>query len=111
MHRDASILVIEDRDEFEAGTECFEVLAQGRHPDVICVFKFGDRTLGDVEPSGELRLADRLTVAELERSLLRGEEMPGAELVLQELRRDARDGKVAGARDASVWAAFVLFEG
>ena len=23
----------------------------------------------------------------------------------------ARDGKVAGARDASVWAAFVLFEG
>ncbi|QOZ31627.1 CHAT domain-containing protein [Bradyrhizobium sp. CCBAU 53421] len=30
---------------------------------------------------------------------------------LRQTRRDARDGKVAGARDASVWAAFVLFEG
>ncbi|MDH2383678.1 CHAT domain-containing protein [Bradyrhizobium sp. CER78] len=30
---------------------------------------------------------------------------------LRQTRRDAREGKVAGARDASVWAAFVLFEG
>ncbi|ODM74546.1 CHAT domain-containing protein [Bradyrhizobium elkanii] len=30
---------------------------------------------------------------------------------LRQTRRDARDGKVAGAADASVWAAFVLFEG
>ncbi|MGN1286590.1 MAG: CHAT domain-containing protein [Bradyrhizobium sp.] len=30
---------------------------------------------------------------------------------LRQTRRDARDGKVAGAKDASVWAAFVLFEG
>ena len=30
-------------------------------------------------------------MAELERGVLRGEDMPGAELVLQELRRDARD--------------------
>ncbi|MBR0893496.1 CHAT domain-containing protein [Bradyrhizobium tropiciagri] len=30
---------------------------------------------------------------------------------LRQTRRDARDGKIAGASDASVWAAFVLFEG
>lgn len=30
---------------------------------------------------------------------------------LRQTRRDARDGKVAGANDPSVWAAFVLFEG
>ncbi|WP_050384157.1 CHAT domain-containing protein [Bradyrhizobium pachyrhizi] len=30
---------------------------------------------------------------------------------LRQTRRDARDGKLAGASDASVWAAFVLFEG
>ncbi|GIQ79012.1 CHAT domain-containing tetratricopeptide repeat protein [Bradyrhizobium sp. RD5-C2] len=30
---------------------------------------------------------------------------------LRQTRRDARDGKVVGAKDASVWAAFVLFEG
>ncbi|MCP1835938.1 CHAT domain-containing protein [Bradyrhizobium sp. USDA 4532] len=30
---------------------------------------------------------------------------------LRQTRRDARDDKVAGAGDASVWAAFVLFEG
>ncbi|WP_338828824.1 CHAT domain-containing tetratricopeptide repeat protein [Bradyrhizobium sp. 27S5] len=29
---------------------------------------------------------------------------------LRQTRRDARNGKVAGARDSSVWAAFVLFE-
>ncbi|MHC2337196.1 CHAT domain-containing protein [Bradyrhizobium sp. USDA 4454] len=30
---------------------------------------------------------------------------------LRQTRRDARDGKIAGASDPSVWAAFVLFEG
>jgi len=35
--------------------------------------------------------ARSLLMTELERGLLRGEETPGAELVLQELRRDARD--------------------
>ena len=35
--------------------------------------------------------ARALLMAELERGLLRGEDMPGAELVLQELRRDARE--------------------
>ena len=29
---------------------------------------------------------------------------------LRQTRRDARDGKVAGARDPRVWAAFVMFE-
>lgn len=35
--------------------------------------------------------ARTLLMTELERSVLRGDDMPGAELVLQELRRDARD--------------------
>lgn len=35
--------------------------------------------------------ARTLLMTELERGLLRGEDMPGAELVLQELRRNARD--------------------
>jgi hypothetical protein len=35
--------------------------------------------------------ARALLMAEIERGLLRGDDMPGAELVLQELRRDARD--------------------
>ncbi|MGE3987165.1 hypothetical protein [Pseudorhodoplanes sp.] len=35
--------------------------------------------------------ARALLMTELERGVLRGEDMPGAELVLQELRRDARD--------------------
>ena len=39
--------------------------------------------------------ARALLMAELERGLLRGEEPPGAELVLQELRRNARDRRAA----------------
>lgn len=35
--------------------------------------------------------AQALLIAELERGLLRGDDMPGAELVLQELRRSARE--------------------
>jgi hypothetical protein len=35
--------------------------------------------------------ARALLMTELERAVLRGQDMPGAELVLQELRRDARD--------------------
>ena len=29
---------------------------------------------------------------------------------LRQTRRDARDGKIAGAQDPRVWAAFVMFE-
>ncbi|HYI27340.1 MAG TPA: hypothetical protein VD863_05760 [Bradyrhizobium sp.] len=42
--------------------------------------------LRDLSPEARL-----LLMTELERGLLRGDDMPGAELVLQELRRDARD--------------------
>src|SRR5436190_15743645 len=42
-----------------------------------------------------------LLIAELERSLLRGDEMLGAELVLQELRRSIRDTGRSGARVGS----------
>ena len=68
MDRNAAILVIEDSDEFEPGAKRFEILAQRRYPDVVSVFEFGDRTLGDVEPTGELRLADSLAMAELEQT-------------------------------------------
>lgn len=44
------------------------------------------RYLRDLSPE-----ARALLMTELERGVLRGEDMPGAELVLQELRRDARD--------------------
>jgi hypothetical protein len=44
------------------------------------------RYLKDLSPE-----ARTLLMTELERGLLRGEDMPGAELVLQELRRNARD--------------------
>ena len=46
--------------------------------------------LKDLQPN-----ARALLMAELERGLLRGEDMPGAELVLQELRRQARNNSPA----------------
>lgn len=46
--------------------------------------------------------ARALLTAELERELLRGEEPPGAELVLQELRRSARDGGRVSPRSGSL---------
>jgi len=42
--------------------------------------------------------ARALLIAELERGVLRGDEMLGAELVLQELRRFVRDSGRSGAR-------------
>lgn len=44
------------------------------------------RYLNELHPN-----ARALLMAELERGVLRGDDMPGAELVLRELRRDARD--------------------
>ena len=51
---DPSVLVVEHGDEFQAGAEGFEVLAQGRDPYVLGVFEFRDGSLGDIEPAGEL---------------------------------------------------------
>jgi hypothetical protein len=62
MHRDPSIFIVEHRDEFEACTEGFEVLAKRRDPNVLGVLQLGDRALGDVESTGQLCLADCLTV-------------------------------------------------
>lgn len=44
MDRDAALLVVEHGDELEPRAEGFEVLAQRRHPHVVSVFEFGDRT-------------------------------------------------------------------
>jgi hypothetical protein len=46
--------------------------------------------------------ARTMLVAELERGLLRGEETPGSQLVLQELRRAMRDSDIAAPRTANV---------
>ncbi len=46
--------------------------------------------------------ARALLIAELERGLLRGEETPGAELVLQELRRSSRDQTAPAPRAGSL---------
>src|SRR5437879_1096871 len=42
--------------------------------------------------------ARALLISELERAVLRGDEMPGAELVLQELRRSIRDESARSPR-------------
>ena len=49
-----------------------------------------------------------LLIAELERSLLRGDDMPGADLVLQELRRTMREGDQTAARSGDAARAFFL---
>ncbi|MGE3870570.1 MAG: hypothetical protein AB7F51_13790, partial [Pseudorhodoplanes sp.] len=46
--------------------------------------------------------ARSLLIAELEKSLLRGEETPGAELVLQELRRSMRETSKPAPRGGSL---------
>jgi hypothetical protein len=46
--------------------------------------------------------ARAMLVAELERGLLRGDETPGGELVLQELRRAMRDSEAAAPRTGNV---------
>ncbi|HET7680353.1 MAG TPA: hypothetical protein VFK79_09500 [Xanthobacteraceae bacterium] len=59
--------------------------------------------LGELKPE-----ARALLIAELERSLLRGDEMPGADLVLQELRRTMRDSGQSAARTGDAARAFFL---
>jgi hypothetical protein len=49
-----------------------------------------------------------LLIAELERSLLRGDDMPGADLVLQELRRTMRGSGHTAARTGDAARAFFL---
>jgi hypothetical protein len=53
--------------------------------------------LQDLKPE-----ARNLLIAELERSLLRGDETPGAELVLQELRRSMRESSRPAPRGGSL---------
>jgi hypothetical protein len=53
--------------------------------------------LGTLKPEARTML-----VAELERGLLRGEETPGSQLVLQELRRAMRDSDAAAPRTGNV---------
>lgn len=73
MDGHASPFVLEYGDEFETGTQRFEVLAQGGDTDVIGVLELRDRTLGDLQPSCEFSLAHSLGVAELPQSdLLEG---------------------------------------
>ncbi len=62
---DSAVLVVEHGDEFQAGAEGFEVVAQGRDPYVLGVFEFRDGSLGDIEPAGELGLADRFGMTKL----------------------------------------------
>lgn len=57
--------------------------------------------LRDLKPE-----ARALLIAELERGLLRGEEAPGAELVLQELRRSSREAGRASPRGGSLGRLF-----
>jgi hypothetical protein len=66
VDRHTTIVVVEQhRHELEAGPERFEVLTQRRHPDVVGVLELGDRSLGDLEPAGQLGLTDRLGVTML----------------------------------------------
>ena len=65
VDRHPAILVVEHRDELQAGAERFEVLTQRRHAQVVGVLELGDRPLGHVEAAGELGLAGRLTVTKL----------------------------------------------
>ena len=53
--------------------------------------------LRDLKPE-----ARALLIAELERGLLRGDDAPGAELVLQELRRSAREQSRPSSRTGSL---------
>jgi hypothetical protein len=67
VHRHPTVLFVEHGDELEAGAERFEVLTQRRHAYVVGVLELGDRDLADVEPGGELDLADCLAVPKLVR--------------------------------------------
>ena len=54
-------VVVEHGDKLQAGAEGFEVLAQGRHPDVVGVLELGDCPLGHLEAPGEFRIQERPT--------------------------------------------------
>ena len=61
----ALIVVVEHGDQLQAATESFEILAQRRDPDIVGVLELGDRPLGDLQPPGQLGLADGLGMAQL----------------------------------------------
>jgi hypothetical protein len=63
---DTAVFVVEDGDEFKPGSECFEVLAEGRDADVVGVLELRDGGLGDVEALGEFDLTDFLGATEFE---------------------------------------------
>lgn len=64
MHGNSSIVVVEHCDEFEAGAECFEVLAKRGDANVLGMLQLGDCSLGDVESTGKFYLTDCLAMAE-----------------------------------------------
>jgi hypothetical protein len=64
MNGDATFLVVEDGNEFEAGAECFEILAKRGNSYIVGVLEFGDGSLCDIKATGELCLTDCLSVAE-----------------------------------------------
>ena len=79
----SAVLVVEHCDELESRAERLEVLAQRGDAEVVGVLELGDRALGDVEPSGELGLADGLGMAELvEADLFEGLGSLGGETLL-----------------------------
>src|SRR3546814_9070418 len=64
VDRDTATLVFEYRDELEASTERFEVLAQRRHADILGVLELGDRPLGrSEEHKSELQSLMRISYA------------------------------------------------
>lgn len=65
MDWDTAIFLVEDGDELQARAESVEVLTQSGNPYVVGVLQLGDGSLGDIEPPGQLGLADRLVPAEL----------------------------------------------
>ena len=52
-------VVVEHRDQFQARAKCFEILAEGRHADVVGVLELRDRSLRDVDLV-EPELTDRV---------------------------------------------------
>ena len=65
VHRDAAGVVVEHRNELEADAERFQILAKRRDTYVLGVLQLGDRPLGDIEPAGQLDLADCFAMSKL----------------------------------------------
>lgn len=73
VNGDTPSFVFEDGDEFETGTEAFEVLAQCRAANISRMLELRDRTLGDLQAYGEFGLARGLGMAQCPQSdLLEG---------------------------------------